>query len=377
MNIKNLLMWGIIALLVLGLFNLFQNPNTNASKDLPFSTFITEVDKGNVNAVDIRGNEVSGTFSNGARFKTYVESLPKSNLIDGTTKDHFLEKLKLISYFRQIIVFKDVVMNAMTILDSLGNVQESNNPNFKEGDTVIVTGYDLGMNTYGGFGQYISIPATWAISLPNELSEAEAMSIGTAGLTAGLCVRKLLQNDLTPDSGDVLVTGASGGVGSVAVMVLSKLGFNVVALTGKQDQVDYLESLGASSVIIRSQMEEQGKPLQKGIYQGGVDTVGGNILSNFISQTSQRGAITCCGNVASDKLETSIFPFILRGVTLIGIDSAESLLEVKKEIWNNFSNDWKIDLEKITKEVFLESLSDEVEKILKGNQVGRIRVNLG
>ena len=232
------------------------------------------------------------------------------------------------------------------------------------------------MNTYGGFGQYISIPATWAISLPNELSEAEAMSIGTAGLTAGLCVRKLLQNDLTPDSGDVLVTGASGGVGSVAVMVLSKLGFNVVALTGKQDQVDYLESLGASSVIIRSQMEEQGKPLQKGIYQGGVDTVGGNILSNFISQTSQRGAITCCGNVASDKLETSIFPFILRGVTLIGIDSAESLLEVKKEIWNNFSNDWKIDLEKITKEVFLESLSDEVEKILKGNQVGRIRVNL-
>ena len=262
-------------------------------------------------------------------------------------------------------------------IDAVGKVVKSNSSDFKDGDKIIVTGYDLGMNTYGGFGQYISIPATWAISLPNELSEAEAMSIGTAGLTAGLCVRKLLQNDLTPDSGDVLVTGASGGVGSVAVMVLSKLGFNVVALTGKQDQVDYLESLGASSVIIRSQMEEQGKPLQKGIYQGGVDTVGGNILSNFISQTSQRGAITCCGNVASDKLETSIFPFILRGVTLIGIDSAESLLEVKKEIWNNFSNDWKIDLEKITKEVFLESLSDEVEKILKGNQVGRIRVNLG
>ena len=262
-------------------------------------------------------------------------------------------------------------------IDAVGEVVKSNSSDFKDGDKIIVTGYDLGMNTYGGFGQYISIPATWAISLPNELSEAEAMSIGTAGLTAGLCVRKLLQNDLTPDSGDVLVTGASGGVGSVAVMVLSKLGFNVVALTGKQDQVDYLESLGASSVIIRSQMEEQGKPLQKGIYQGGVDTVGGNILSNFISQTSQRGAITCCGNVASDKLETSVFPFILRGVTLIGIDSAESLLEVKKEIWNNFSNDWKIDLEKITKEVFLESLSAEVEKILKGNQVGRIRVNLG
>ena len=152
-------------------------------------------------------------------------------------------------------------------IDAVGEVVKSNSSDFKDGDKIIVTGYDLGMNTYGGFGQYISIPATWAISLPNELSEAEAMSIGTAGLTAGLCVRKLLQNDLTPDSGDVLVTGASGGVGSVAVMVLSELGFNVVALTGKQDQVDYLESLGASSVIIRSQMEEQGKPLQKGISQ--------------------------------------------------------------------------------------------------------------
>ena len=262
-------------------------------------------------------------------------------------------------------------------IDAVGEVIQSNSSDFKTGEKIIVTGYDLGMNTYGGFGQYISIPANWAISLPEDLSEAEAMSIGTAGLTAGLCVRKLLMNEFTPDSGDVLVTGASGGVGSVAVMVLSKLGFKVVALTGKKDQADYLESLGASSVIMRSEMEEQGKPLQKGIYQGGVDTVGGNILSNFISQTSQRGTITCCGNVASDKLQTSVFPFILRGVTLIGIDSAESLLEVKKEIWNNFSNDWKIDLEKITKEVHLESLSNEVEKILKGEQVGRIRVNLG
>lgn len=262
-------------------------------------------------------------------------------------------------------------------IDAVGEVIVSNSSDFKSGEKIIVTGYDLGMNTFGGFGQYISISANWAIPLPKKLSEAEAMSIGTAGLTAGLCVRKLLMNDFTPDSGNVLVTGASGGVGSVAVMVLSKLGFKVVALTGKKDQADYLESLGASSVIMRSEMEEQGKPLQKGIYQGGGDTVGGNILSNFISQTSQRGAITCCGNVASDKLQTSVFPFILRGVALIGIDSAESLLEVKKEIWNNFSNDWKIDLEKITKEVRLESLSEEVDKILKGEQIGRIRVNLG
>ena len=262
-------------------------------------------------------------------------------------------------------------------IDAVGEVVESNSSEFKIGEKIVVTGFDLGMNTSGGFGQYISIPANWAVPLPNNLTESEVMSIGTAGLTAGLCVRKLLMNNLTPDSGDILVTGASGGVGSVAVMLLSKLGFKVTALTGKTDQIDYLRSLGASSVLMRSEMEDQGKPLQKGVYQGGVDTVGGNILSNFISQTSQRGTITCCGNVASDKLQTSIFPFILRGVTLIGIDSAESLLEVKKEIWNNFSNDWKLELAKITKEVDLESLSDEVEKILQGNQVGRIRVNLG
>ena len=262
-------------------------------------------------------------------------------------------------------------------IDAVGEVVESNSSEFEVGEKIVVTGYDLGMNTSGGFGQYISIPANWAISLPKDLSGAEAMSIGTAGLTAGLCVRKLLMNDLSPDSGDILVTGASGGVGSVAVMILSKLGFRVTALTGKTDQIDYLKSLGASSVIMRSEMEELGKPLQKGIYQGGVDTVGGSILSNFISQTSQRGVITCCGNVASDKLQTSVFPFILRGVALIGIDSAESLLEVKKEIWNNFSSDWQLDLAKITKEVHLESLSDEIGKILEGNQVGRVRVNLG
>ena len=262
-------------------------------------------------------------------------------------------------------------------IDAVGEVVESNSSQFEVGESIVVTGYDLGMNTYGGFGQYISIPASWAISLPKELSETEAMSIGTAGLTAGLCVRKLLMNGLAPDLGDVLVTGASGGVGSVAVMILSKLGFRVTALTGKEDQINYLKSLGASSVIMRNEMEEQGKPLQKGLYQGGVDTVGGSILSNFISQTSQRGAITCCGNVASDKLQTSVFPFILRGVSLMGIDSAESLLEVKKEIWKNFSKDWKVDLEKITKEVQLDSLSYEIEKILKGEQVGRIRVNLG
>ena len=333
--------------------------NTHLMEDIKYKAFVTE--------------ETDEGFTNS------IENLSTSNLKEN-------DLLVRVSY--SSLNYKDALSASGNKgvtreyphtpgIDAVGEVVKSNTSDFKIGDKIIVTGYDLGMNTYGGFGQYISIPANWAVMLPKELSENEAMSIGTAGLTAGLCIRKLLMNDLDPESGDVLVTGASGGVGSVAVMLLSKLGFNVIALTGKKDQINYLESLGASSVIMRSEMEEQGRPLQKGVYQGGVDTVGGNILSNFISQTSQRGAITSCGNVASDKLQTSVFPFILRGVTLIGIDSAESLLEVKKEIWNKFSKDWKIDLEKIIKEVQLESLSDEVTKILEGKQVGRIRVNLG
>ena len=333
--------------------------NTHLMEDIKYKAFVTE--------------ETDEGFTNS------IENLSTSNLKEN-------DLLVKVSY--SSLNYKDALSASGNKgvtreyphtpgIDAVGKVVKSNTSDFKIGDKIIVTGYDLGMNTYGGFGQYISIPANWAVMLPKELSENEAMSIGTAGLTAGLCIRKLLMNDLDPESGDVLVTGASGGVGSVAVMLLSKLGFNVIALTGKKDQINYLESLGASSVIMRSEMEEQGRPLQKGVYQGGVDTVGGNILSNFISQTSQRGVITSCGNVASDKLQTSVFPFILRGVTLIGIDSAESLLEVKKEIWNKFSKDWKLDLEKITKEVQLESLSDEVTKILEGKQVGRIRVNLG
>ena len=333
--------------------------NTHLMEDIKYKAFVTvETDQGFTNSID--NLSISNLKENDLLVKVSFSSLNYKDALSasgnkGVTREY----------------------PHTPGIDAVGEVVKSNTSDFKIGDKIIVTGYDLGMNTYGGFGQYISIPANWAVMLPKELSENEAMSIGTAGLTAGLCIRKLLMNDLDPESGDVLVTGASGGVGSVAVMLLSKLGFNVIALTGKKDQINYLESLGASSVIMRSEMEEQGRPLQKGVYQGGVDTVGGNILSNFISQTSQRGAITCCGNVASDKLQTSVFPFILRGVTLIGIDSAESLLEVKKEIWNKFSKDWKIDLEKITKEVQLESLSDEVTKILEGKQVGRIRVNLG
>ena len=261
-------------------------------------------------------------------------------------------------------------------IDAAGIVEESNSDEFSIGDEVIVTGYDLGMNTSGGFSEYIRVPKEWIIKKPDNLELEESMAYGTAGLTAGLCVRKILISGIKPDDGEVFVTGATGGVGIVAVMLLAKLGFDVVAITGKDTETDLLKSLGAKEVINRSEFEgEMKSPLAKPRWAGGVDAVGSDILSNLISATHQRAAIACCGMVGGVNLNTSIFPFILRGLSLLGIDSAETLIDVKKEIWNNFASDWK--LEKINdqiKDVGLEELSSEIEKILNGKQVGRIRL---
>jgi alcohol dehydrogenase len=261
-------------------------------------------------------------------------------------------------------------------IDAAGIVEESNFDDFSNGDEVIVTGYDLGMNTSGGFSQYIRVPKEWIIKKPDNFSLEESMAFGTAGLTAGLCVRKILLNGIKPEDGDIFVTGATGGVGTVAVMLLSKLGFNVIAITGKENQTDLLLSLGAKEVINRSEFEgEMKSPLSKPRWAGGVDAVGSDILSNLITATHQRAAIACCGMVGGINLNTSIFPFILRGLSLLGIDSAETLIEVKKEIWHNFATDWK--LKKINdqiKDIGLDELNLEIEKILKGEQVGRIRI---
>ena len=261
-------------------------------------------------------------------------------------------------------------------IDAAGIVEDSNSDEFLAGDEVIVTGYDLGMNTSGGFSEYIRVPKEWIVKKPDNFDLEESMAYGTAGLTAGLCVRKILLSGIKPEDGEVFVTGATGGVGIVAVMLLAKLGFEVVAITGKETETDLLLSLGAKEVINRSKFEGDMKsPLAKPRWAGGVDAVGSDILSNLITATNQRAAIACCGMVGGINLNTSIFPFILRGLTLLGIDSAETLIDVKKEIWNNFASDWK--LEKINdqiKDVGLEELSSEIDKILKGQQIGRVRL---
>ena len=263
-------------------------------------------------------------------------------------------------------------------IDAAGIVEFSEVDRFKKGDEVIVTGYDLGMNTSGGFSQFIRVPEEWVVLKPAEISLSESMALGTAGLTAGLCVRKLLNHGIKPEMGKVFVTGATGGVGIVAMMLLSKLGFEVTAITGKMDSKELLMEYGASEVASRQDFDQKLlSPLQKSIFVGGVDAVGGDVLSNLLCSTSQRAAIACCGMVNGTDLNTSIFPFILRGVTLYGVDSAETELSIKEEVWSNFSNDWKLnELENNIKEVGLSDLPKEIDTILKGQQIGRIRVKI-
>lgn len=263
-------------------------------------------------------------------------------------------------------------------VDAAGIVEESNDDRFSPGQEVIVHGYDMGCNTWGGFGEFIKVPADWVVTLPEGLSLRESMVYGTAGYTAAYSVLRLEQFGVKPEMGEVLVTGATGGVGSVAVAILAKLGYEVVASTGKLDQADFLHDLGAKEVISRQEsQDESGKPLLRGRWAGVVDTVGGEILATAIKSTNIQGVVTCCGNVASADLPINVYPFILRGVSLVGIDSQDSPMEFRQKIWNKMATDWKIDkLEQLTTEISLEDLDSNIELILQGKQKGRVLVNL-
>ena len=257
-------------------------------------------------------------------------------------------------------------------IDVAGEILESKSDNFKIGDKVIATGYKLGMSVYGGFGELVQIPHEWVVPLPSNFTFLNAMSLGTAGLTAGACVKKILNNNPSFKN-PVLVSGASGGVGSVAINLLSNLNFEVHAITGKLNEEQILRKMGASEVIDRNEfMAEPVKALDKAIYSAGIDTVGGDILSKMLSMIESHGSVACCGNVAGIKFTSSVFPFILRGISLIGIDSAESDINFKKEIWNLFSNDWSLNLDDYSKVIQLENIGDEITKILDGKQIGRV-----
>ncbi|MDP4661639.1 MAG: YhdH/YhfP family quinone oxidoreductase, partial [OM182 bacterium] len=222
-------------------------------------------------------------------------------------------------------------------IDAAGTVLASTDSNFAVGDEVVVTGYDLGMNTAGGFGQQVTVPGGWVTKLPVGLSLRDSMVLGTAGLTAGLCVNKLLLNGITPEAGKVLVTGATGGVGIIACALLVKLGFEVVASTGKLAETAKLTALGVSEVISREAFsEENPRPMLKESYAAAVDVAGGTTLVNVIKSLSYGGSVAACGLVDSPALSATVLPFILRGVNLLGVDSVELPLAQKQQVWNLF-----------------------------------------
>jgi len=262
-------------------------------------------------------------------------------------------------------------------IDACGVVEESSSAAFKPGDKVIVTSYDLGMNTSGGFGQYIRTPAEWVVKLPRNLSLKESMIYGTAGFTAGLSVYKMTCT-VKPDHGEILVTGASGGVGSIALSILVKCGYEVVVVSGKTKERQFLTDLGAKEIISRQDAADvSGRPLLKGRWAGVIDTVGGDILATAIKSVKQIGTVTCCGNVASHDLPLTVFPFIIRGVSLLGIDSQNCPMPLRLKIWQKLAADWKSDyLAELSSEIGLDDLDKHIELILQGKKKGRTVINL-
>lgn len=258
-------------------------------------------------------------------------------------------------------------------IDAAGIVVKSKSEIFEVGDAVIVTGFDLGMNTAGGFGEYISVPKEWAIPLPKELSLKESMIYGTAGFTAALSVHKLTQGGIQPEDGEILVTGATGGVGTTAIALLSKLGYRVIAATGKASEKQYLQSLGAQDIIHREELDNlSDRPLLKSRWAGVIDTVGGNTLTTALKTTQYGGCVTCCGNVSSPNFSSSIFPFILRGISLYGIDSVQCPMKLRLEIWDLLATKWRIDLLNTgVREVSLDQVVKYLDLILEGKHVGR------
>jgi len=262
-------------------------------------------------------------------------------------------------------------------IDAAGTVEKSSHPAYKTGDEVIVTSYDLGMNTPGGFGQYIRVPAAWLVKLPEGLTLKESMAFGTAGFTAGMAVYEIMK-EVLPETGEILVTGASGGVGSLAIAILSKSGYDVVAVSGKPQAYEFLKLLGASKIISRQQaLENNERPLLKPVYAGVVDTVGGEILANAIKSAKPNSVVAACGNVASPNLPINVFPFILRGVKLIGIDSQNCLLAHRKIIWGKLADGWKPkNLTQMVKIIGLDKLDVEIKNMLNGKITGRIVIEL-
>ncbi|WIF99686.1 MULTISPECIES: NADPH:quinone oxidoreductase family protein [Pontibacillus] len=263
-------------------------------------------------------------------------------------------------------------------IDLAGKVTSSNDDRYKEGDHVIVTSYELGVAHDGGFSEYARVPGDWVVPLPEGMSLREAMTFGTAGFTAALSVHRLEQNGLTPDDGPVLVSGATGGVGSMAVAMLAKKGYHVVGSTGKESEHDYLKSIGAKEVISREEVTpEKVRPLQKQTWAAAVDPVGGKPLASVLASIQYGGSVAVSGLTAGVEVPTTVMPFILRGVDLLGIDSVYCPMEMRKQVWDRLATDLKPDqMNEIENEISLEQLPQTLEDILQNKVKGRTIVKM-
>jgi acrylyl-CoA reductase (NADPH) len=327
-----------------------------------------------------------GRFARQIEDRSLANLLEDQALIEGQTLP---EGLVLVRVHHSSLNYKDALSATghrgvtrhyphIPGIDAAGVVEDSASGAFRPGDQVIVTSYDLGMNTPGGWGQYIRVPAAWVVPLPEGLTLRESMVYGTAGFTAALSVQSLQAHGVTPDQGEILVTGATGGVGSIAVGILARDGYPVVAATGKRDQAQFLLDVGAREVIGRDEVcDTSGRPLLKARWAGVVDTVGGDYLATALKTTRYGGAVTCCGLVASPDLPTTVYPFILRAVALLGVDSQDCPMAIRRQIWHRLAGPWRLPhLERLASECALGDLEPQIERILQGKQTGRVVVNL-
>ncbi|OPX56609.1 oxidoreductase [Oceanospirillum multiglobuliferum] len=261
-------------------------------------------------------------------------------------------------------------------VDFAGRVAESSNPAYQVGDSVVLTGWSVGERYWGGYAQQMRVKSEWLVPLAEGLTSQQAMVIGTAGLTSMLCVMRLQESGLKPEDGPVLVTGATGGVGSLAVALLAKNGYEVVAVSGKADSHDYLKQLGAKEVLSRAEFEEKARPLDKSRWAGAVDTVGGDVLAKVLSQMHYNGRVAAVGLAGSAMLNTTVMPFILRGVDLLGVDSVMIPYERRVQAWQRIAKELPQEImTQVVEEVSLEQVPEHAKNIIEGKVRGRVLVN--
>jgi len=326
-------------------------------------------------------------------FRCYVVNKDDQGNVSGRIEQRRLEELPdgdvLIRVAYSSLNYKDAlaakghpgvnkVFPHVPGVDAAGTVAESGVYEFVESDRVLVTGFDMGSNRWGGYAEYVAVPQDWIVPLPAGLTLRESMMLGTAGLTAGMCVHQLVEHEVTPQSGKIVVTGASGGVGSVSVAILAKLGYEVAAVTGKPAAHEYLSGLGAAEILPREEVNDQsGRPLLSKRWAGAVDTVGGPALGTVLRATAHGGCVAACGNAAGAELPLTVYPFILRGVTLAGVDAAFCSIPLRHQTWDRLAGPWKLDcLDAIARFIDLEELPGRFDDILAGKIIGRLAVNV-